>query len=483
MQQGDPLGPLLFCLTLQPLVVKLKSEFKVFYLDDGTLGGPFRDVLQDLKLVEDEAASLGLQLNRSKTELICDDADVCDAMLCEAPGLRVVSCSQATLLGSPIGSAVCVNNSIKSKVEVLRLMGERLGILTSHDALLLLRHSFAIPKILFVLCTAPCFLSDSLEDFDGLLRCLLSHILNIDLALETTWLQATLPVRAGGIGIRRAVQLAPSAYLASAAGCSELIHQILPSHLLETLDPNIESALSIWSQGHANPPPPATSSSHQRVWDAPKIEATFNLIFDCASNQQASARLRAVAVAESGAWLHALPISSLGLRMDDESIRIAVGLRLGVPLCRPHLCVSCGADVDELGTHGLSCRFSKGRHSRHAVVNDTIKRSLEAAKVPCHLEPTGLYRSDGKRPDGATLVPWKRGKVLVWMQHALILWPLPIHPWLSERLAQLLLMQSIESNKNMHIWMGHFFLSPLQWRRLGYSEQRHGPFSGTSPDV
>ena len=130
--------------------------------------------------------------------------------------------------------------------------------------------------------------------------------------------------------------------------------------------------------------------------------------------QQASARLRAAAVAESGAWLHALPISSLGLQMDDESIRIAVGLRLSVPLCRPHLCVSCGADVDELGTHGLSCRFSKGRHSRHAVVNDTIKRSLEAAKVPCHLEPTGLYRSDGKRPDGATLVPWKRGKVLVW---------------------------------------------------------------------
>ena len=28
-------------------------------------------------------------------------------------------------------------------------------------------------------------------------------------------------------------------------------------------------------------------------------------------------------------------------------------------------------------------------------------------------------------------------------------------------------MQSIESNKNMHIWMGHFFLSLLQWRRLG----------------
>ena len=25
-----------------------------------------------------------------------------------------------------------------------------------------------------------------------------------------------------------------------------------------------------------------------------------------------------------------------------------------------------------------------------------------------------MYRSDGKRPDGATIVPWKGGKVLVW---------------------------------------------------------------------
>jgi hypothetical protein len=47
-------------------------------------------------------------------------------------------------------------------------------------------------------------------------------------------------------------------------------------------------------------------------------------------------------------------------------------------------------------------------------MNDIIKRSLESAKIPCHLEPTGLYRSDGRRPDGASVVPWKGGKILVW---------------------------------------------------------------------
>ena len=104
----------------------------MFYLDDGTLGGP----VHDFKLVE-EAASLGLQLNRSKTEVVCDNVKVCDAMLCEAPGLRIVNCSVATLLSSPVCSAECIDNMLMSKVEVLRLMGERLGLLTSHDALLL----------------------------------------------------------------------------------------------------------------------------------------------------------------------------------------------------------------------------------------------------------------------------------------------------------------------------------------------------------
>ena len=39
VQQGDPLGSLLFCLTIHPMVQQLKSRFKVFYMDDSTLGG------------------------------------------------------------------------------------------------------------------------------------------------------------------------------------------------------------------------------------------------------------------------------------------------------------------------------------------------------------------------------------------------------------------------------------------------------------
>ena len=102
-------------------------------------------------------------------------------------------------------------------------------------------------------------------------------------------------------------------------------------------------------------------------------------LLDNAPYARSRARLLAVATKESGAWLHALPISTAGLRMVDDIIRIATGLRLGVLICRPHHCQHCYADVDELGLHDLSCVKSAGCHFRHAAVNSIVQMSLASA--------------------------------------------------------------------------------------------------------
>ena len=50
-------------------------------------------------------------------------------------------------------------------------------------------------------------------------------------------------------------------------------------------------------------------------------------------------------------------------------------------------------------------------------LNDIIWRSLCRAKIPASKEPLGslgFTRSDGKRPDGVTLIPWSHGKCLTW---------------------------------------------------------------------
>ena len=299
----------------------------MFYLDDGTLGGCLDDVLHDLQSVELAAGEMGLQLNRGKSEVICEDPITREAILCAAPGLRVVSRDHATLLGSPIGSVEGIDEIICAKTKILQDMGDRFRHLHAHDAYCLLRHSFSIPKVLYTLRTSPCFLSSRLGDFDNLQRLILGDITNIRLNDDDlAWAQASLPVGAGGLGIRSAVQLAPSAFLASAAGSSDLIHQILPPQMRSLPYPAVSDALDSWSQGHCESPPPTPASSRQKAWDAPRVLAAYEAILAAAPDTTARARLLAATKKETGAWLHALPISSLGLRMDDEILRVAVGL-------------------------------------------------------------------------------------------------------------------------------------------------------------
>ena len=121
----------------------------------------------------------------------------------------------------------------------------------------------------------------------------------------------------------------------------------------------------------------------------------------------------AVSSPSSSDWLDAIPIPSLGLKLDPMSLKIACGLRLGSTLCHPHKCI-CGVVVEANGRHGLSCNRQTGRHSRHAQINEIVKRSLVQAKIPATTEPPGLSRSDGKRPDGLTMTTWKQGKCLIW---------------------------------------------------------------------
>jgi len=59
----------------------------------------------------------------------------------------------------------------------------------------------------------------------------------------------------------------------------------------------------------------------------------------------------------TGDWLSALPIAVCGLRLDDETVRVAVALRLRLKVCVPHFC-HCGQDVDAWGLHAFVCKHA-----------------------------------------------------------------------------------------------------------------------------
>lgn len=150
----------------------------------------------------------------------------------------------------------------------------------------------------------------------------------------------------------------------------------------------------------------------QRQWDEIAAKESAARLLEGAAGADLS-RLKAVSEPESGAWLHALPSPFVGTLLDNDTLRVAAALRFGCRVCEPHNCI-CGCRVEADGHHGLSCRRCAGRFPRHQALNDVIRRALVSVDVPCILEPPGLSRTDGKRPDGLTLIPWQRGRCLVW---------------------------------------------------------------------
>ena len=156
-----------------------------------------------------------------------------------------------------------------------------------------------------------------------------------------------------------------------------------------------------------------SGDTKQSVWDRSWILADLAVVMSAFTDNFNRARLLAASAPHSGDWLHALPLSTCGLKLDNEAVRVAVGLRLGTSLCEPHQC-PCGNQVDARGTYGLSCKRGAGRFIRHHELNDIIYRALTRASTPSVLEPPGLSRTEKKRPDGLTLIPWQRGKSVTW---------------------------------------------------------------------
>ena len=144
---------------------------------------------------------------------------------------------------------------------------------------------------------------------------------------------------------------------------------------MNPLSPQLES---IWIN-LSNSSTPAVGLHHiQKAWDGRIVENQRSLIFSRALSDVDKARLLAVSSPHVGDWLHAPPITAVGLRLSDEAVRVAVAHRLGCKACVPHTCV-CGKPVDARGLHELSCRRSAPRQQRHSQLNDVIWRALKRA--------------------------------------------------------------------------------------------------------
>ena len=291
-------------------------------------------------------------------------------------------------------------------------MVSRLDVIDPHQAFVLLKHSFAIPKLTYLLRSSPAFQQeDLLKDFDTIIRASISKITNINFS-EDSWTQASLPTRSGGLGIRKSVDIALPCFISSAISAYSLVEATLSS--VTDLAPfNVTAEVEIWkASGEGFVVPDGEPAYRQKAWDSPRIENTKNTLLGKA-DQFSRARLLASVQPESGSWISAIPVPSLGTQLSPDELRVAIALRTGSKICESHMC-KCRRMADEYGFHLLSCQFNEGRHPRHSAINDIICRALKSSGIPSVLEPVGLNRGDGKRPDGITIFPFSHGKALCW---------------------------------------------------------------------
>ena len=125
------MSPLYFSLEIHDLLSSLHSEFFISYLDDIAMGGEARIVAEDFLGLKENAAKLGLKLNKAKCEVI-GHTDVTRASFSiRQVTIKETELDDAILLGSPLGSNVDKILSIK-QVE-LQNLATRLPYMPAHE--------------------------------------------------------------------------------------------------------------------------------------------------------------------------------------------------------------------------------------------------------------------------------------------------------------------------------------------------------------
>lgn len=140
IQQGDPLGPLLYSLVTLRTANKLKSSLKLMYLDDTTIGGSPLDVILGFQTILQSSAELGLELNLAKCEVFIFGGSLMEQQATETLfrdlnyDLKFPVGSDFILLGASVFTEAIVE-VFNEKHTILQRFVSRLPLLNAHQSL------------------------------------------------------------------------------------------------------------------------------------------------------------------------------------------------------------------------------------------------------------------------------------------------------------------------------------------------------------
>jgi len=127
---------------------------------------------------------------------------------------------------------------------------DNLELIELHQAFFILKNCLSIPKLIYLLRSAPCFkCKEQLEVFDTAIKTNMEKICNVSFG-EENWSQASLSIRHAGLGLRSVADLSLPCFLSSSHACKGLVNRLLPSLNLETPFEDVNDAIDDWSKHH-----------------------------------------------------------------------------------------------------------------------------------------------------------------------------------------------------------------------------------------
>jgi Reverse transcriptase (RNA-dependent DNA polymerase) len=445
VRQGDPLGPYLFALALQPVLQRTAAAGVgvVAIADDITVQGPADRVRAALGILLGPDGFPSLRLTPALAKCAVYSPRGPAAALAEEFGMRHAA-DGIVFGGTPIGAnafcaefvsrcadAACCSVDTLMSLE-LPLQSQLLLLRSS----LQLRMEHLVRTVPWALCAAP------VRRLEARIRDAVAAILRVPAAAAAAWTQLALPLRHGGFGIRVLTpDVADAAYLAAAAlaqaavtrpafqpfsgalrgrlavlwarvHAAGLPREGAPSALPGQAD--ARTVVSAWPDGATGDLtarvvrdvlPAAQRLLSRHVADVAAALFLASFPPDTAAGKRGRARLHSASCRAASIWLDVWP--SHRLKLGCAALVAAAHHRLDLPMVpadgRPSPC-RCDPEAARGADHAMTCSNLKLYDVlRHNLLTEAVRHVVASSGLASSAEPrlAPAYRAAPAPPAGA----------------------------------------------------------------------------------
>ena len=427
IQQGDPLGPLLFAVAIHDAIQRARRDtmeafpdepdFVTFYVDDGVFGGTSRAAKHFCDQLERLLSDIGLSLQKGKCEVVPSAGLQHQVPPDTFLGFHFNASGNFKLLGASLGTAdFCLAHTRKRVTKASELLAKISQMRDSQCALHLMRNGASFCKLVYSARTVPtALLQSALHDMSDDVKRALTNIVGTEID-PRGWKQAQIGIKSGGLGLRSAEEHASSAFIACVSGCAAICSEIDPHFDPEDIDGHLflqEARQDLSSRIR----PDAVTSGTERAYR----QKHFSRLVDAKSKEDLSAlgsndlfykaHLALQDADGAGAWLTALPEDE-DRKVDPALFQVCLQRRLRLRVQEADsFCPLCGMTMDSYGDHALVCRCHGDKTIRHNVLRNVVYSEAllggmrpekeKAGLLPGRPAEDGLQRNATREDEGA----------------------------------------------------------------------------------